>query len=74
VIRGKPDPEVFARAADMLGLFPEECCGIEDAQAGIEAVNVALMRSVGVGSAVDPNLCSVHVPDTSHLTVDMLLF
>lgn len=74
VIRGKPDPEVFARAADMLKLYPEECCGIEDAQAGIEAVNAALMRSVGVGGAVDAKLCSIHVPDTAHLTVDMLLF
>ena len=74
MIRGKPDPEVFARAADMLHVYPEECCGIEDAQAGIEAVNAALMRSVGVGGAVDAGCCAVHVPDTAHLTVDMLIF
>ncbi|WP_422479631.1 beta-phosphoglucomutase [Pleomorphochaeta sp. DL1XJH-081] len=74
VVCGKPDPEVFARAADMLGVFPEECCAIEDAPAGIEAIRAAKMRSIGVGSAINPDCCSVHVPDTSHLMVDLLVF
>jgi alpha,alpha-trehalose phosphorylase len=74
VVQGKPDPEVFARAADMLGLYPEECTGVEDASAGITAIKEALMRTVGVGSAVDPALCDAHVLDTADLTVDMLLW
>ena len=74
VALGKPDPEVFARAADMLGLYPEECTGVEDAPAGIEAIKSALMHAVGVGGAIDPATCAVHVPDTSQLTVDMVLF
>ncbi len=74
VVCGKPDPEVFARAADLLGLFPEECTGIEDAPAGITAIQAARMHTVGVGSAVHPDTCAHHVSDTTQLTVDMVLF
>ncbi|MGH0052624.1 MAG: beta-phosphoglucomutase [Sphaerochaetaceae bacterium] len=74
VVLGKPDPEVFARAADLLGVYPEECTGVEDAPAGITAITEASMRPVGVGSAVDPSTCSAHVLSTANLTVDMLLW
>lgn len=74
VVMGKPDPEVFVRAADLLGLLPEECTGVEDAPAGIESIRSAMMRCVGVGSAVDPGSCDVHVPSTEGLTVERLLF
>lgn len=74
VVLGKPNPEVFARAADMLGLYPEECTGVEDAPAGITAIKEALMKAVGVGSAVDPELCDAHVLKTADLTVEMLLW
>ena len=37
ITRSKPDPEVFLKAADFLGLKPEECIVVEDAVAGAEA-------------------------------------
>lgn len=46
----KPDPEIFLAAAKGLGVDPVNCIGIEDAEAGIEAINAANMFSVGVGS------------------------
>ena len=49
VSRGKPDPETFTTAADYFGIPHKECIGIEDAAAGIEAINKANMFSVGVG-------------------------
>jgi beta-phosphoglucomutase len=52
VIKGKPDPEVFVRAAEGVGCLPEECVGIEDAQAGIQAVKAACMKSVGIAGSV----------------------
>jgi alpha,alpha-trehalose phosphorylase len=73
VILGKPDPEVFCRAADLLGLFPEECTGVEDAPAGITAITSAGMRAVGVGSAVDPASCDAHVLHTQDLNISMLM-
>lgn len=72
--RGKPDAELFARAAEGLGVLVEECCGIEDAHSGILAIKAAGMRAVGVGSAVDAELCDVHVEHPRDLLVDDLLF
>jgi beta-phosphoglucomutase-like phosphatase (HAD superfamily) len=67
VSMGKPDPEIFFQAADLLKVPYRNCIGIEDAQAGIEAINAAGMFSVGVGS----NLADADwtVSDTSVLTL-----
>jgi HAD superfamily hydrolase (TIGR01509 family) len=48
VTAGKPDPQVFLRAAERLGLPPDRCIVVEDAEAGIEAARRAGMRSIGV--------------------------
>lgn len=48
---GKPDPEIFYRAAEGLGLQPEECLGVEDAKAGIEAIIASGMGAVAIGPA-----------------------
>jgi beta-phosphoglucomutase len=49
VSRAKPDPEVFLRAAQELGVPPEACVVFEDAEAGIEAARRAGMGAVGIG-------------------------
>ena len=49
VTKGKPDPETFTNAADALGIAYENCIGIEDAAAGVDAINSAGMFSVAVG-------------------------
>jgi len=49
VTEGKPDPEVFLRAAHRLGVPPHRCVVVEDAEAGIEAARRGGMASVGVG-------------------------
>ncbi len=49
VVKAKPDPEVFLIAASRLGLSPEACVVVEDAQAGIAAANSAGMYSLGIG-------------------------
>jgi beta-phosphoglucomutase family hydrolase len=36
-IPGKPAPEMFLRAAELLGLPPEQCAVIEDAESGVKA-------------------------------------
>jgi alpha,alpha-trehalose phosphorylase len=50
--KGKPDPEPFLAAAEMLGVPPRNCAGIAHAQAGIDAVNAAGMFSVGIGAGL----------------------
>lgn len=53
VLRGKPDPEVFLKAAAGLDVPPERSIVVEDAVAGIEAARRAGMPSIGV-SRVKP--------------------
>ncbi len=48
----KPDPEIFLAACAGLGVPPQACIGIEDAQAGIDAINASGMRSVGIGAGL----------------------
>ncbi|EDN8734827.1 beta-phosphoglucomutase [Listeria monocytogenes] len=52
ITKSKPDPEMFVEACRGLGLETSEVVGIEDAQAGIEAINAAGIVSVGVGSGL----------------------
>ena len=49
--RSKPDPEVFLKAAEMLGLLPQECLVVEDAEAGIDAAQAGNFHHAGIGSA-----------------------
>ncbi len=45
---GKPDPQVFLKAAEKLGVPPPRCIVVEDAAAGVEGARRAGMRSIGV--------------------------
>ncbi len=45
----KPAPDIFLMAAEGLNVNPVNCIGVEDASAGVEAINTAGMYSVGVG-------------------------
>jgi beta-phosphoglucomutase len=49
ISNSKPHPEVFLDAARQLGVAPENCLVVEDAEAGIEAARRAGMRSLGIG-------------------------
>ncbi len=53
ISRSKPDPEVFIKAAGILGLKNDECLVIEDAVSGIDAANAAGFHSVGIGPAAE---------------------
>ena len=53
ITHSKPDPEVFVKAAEFLGLPPEECLVVEDAEAGIEAGNAGGMQTAAIGDAVN---------------------
>jgi len=53
ITRSKPDPEVFLKAAEFLGIAPEKCVVVEDAVAGIDAAVAAGMYAVAIGDAAD---------------------
>lgn len=48
VTAGKPDPQVFLKAAERLGAAADRCIVVEDAAAGVEAARRGRMRSIGV--------------------------
>lgn len=50
VVHGKPDPEVFLKAADRLGIVPARSVVFEDAHVGIEAAHAAGMKVVAVAT------------------------
>lgn len=51
ITRSKPDPEVFLKAAEFLGLTAQECLVVEDATAGVDAAHAGSMRAAVVGDA-----------------------
>jgi len=48
VPRGKPHPDIFLRAAELLGVHPSACIVFEDALPGVEAAQKAGMHCVAV--------------------------
>ena len=70
VVKAKPDPEVFLTAAKKLGLKPQNCVVIEDAQAGIDAANKAGMKSIGIGEYLKNAVYTLH--DTSELSPELI--
>jgi len=55
-----------------LSLAPSECIGIEDALAGIQAIQASGALPIGVGKEADLGTDIALVPDTSQLTYDFL--
>ena len=49
VIPGKPAPDIFAKAAQIAGVAPNECIGIEDSLAGTQAIKKAGMIAISIG-------------------------
>jgi sugar-phosphatase len=47
---GKPDPEGYLRAAELLGFEPAECVAFEDAEPGLRAALDSGARVVVVGA------------------------
>jgi beta-phosphoglucomutase family hydrolase len=47
---GKPNPEVFLKSAEKVGVEPQNCLVFEDAFNGFEAASRAGMKSVGIAT------------------------
>jgi beta-phosphoglucomutase len=72
VTKAKPDPEVFLKGAEVLGVQPNECVVFEDAVAGIEAAIAGGMKSVGIGSPELLGAADLVVSGLDKMTVGML--
>ena len=53
LLASKPNPAIFLDAMYAYNLSPIECIGFEDAIAGITAIRLAGMKSIGIGSPTE---------------------
>lgn len=67
ISKSKPDPEVFLRAAQLLGLQPAQCLVVEDATAGILAAYRGGFDSAGLGDAALDKLTTYPLQQFSQL-------
>ena len=71
VTRGKPDPEGYVRALELLGMRPSEAVAIEDTPPGVTAAKAAGLRCVAVLGTVAPD--RLHEADEVAPRLDELL-
>jgi beta-phosphoglucomutase family hydrolase len=77
VEHSKPDPETFLKAAAELGVRPDECLVIEDAELGVEAAKRAAMKCVGYHNPhsgnQDLSKANIEIDDFSKMDIDEML-
>jgi len=72
VSEAKPNPEVFLKGAERLGVEPEHCIVFEDAIAGIEAARNAHMLCVGIGDPQTLAMADLVIPGFNGFTFNKL--
>ncbi len=73
VTRAKPDPEVFLRGAEEIGIPPAQCVVFEDAEAGVEAAHNAGMLAVGIGSRKRLPMADLNIPGLMGVAPETLI-
>ena len=61
ITHSKPHPEVFLKAAEGIGLEPQNCVVVEDAHAGVEAAVAGGFRCAAMGDAKDDPRATWHL-------------
>lgn len=72
VEKAKPFPDIFLVGAKALSVDAEECVGVEDARAGIEAIKAAGMKAVGVGTAEQMKDADLILESTAQLSLSLI--
>ncbi|MDA9471216.1 beta-phosphoglucomutase [Enterococcus sp. 5H] len=71
--KGKPDPEIFIKAAKSINVDPKDAIGFEDAQAGIEGIKAAGMYAVGISATEELKGADLQVRSMTELTFEALI-
>ncbi|WP_348921479.1 beta-phosphoglucomutase [Enterococcus rotai] len=71
--KGKPDPEIFVKAAESINVEPKDAIGFEDAQAGIEGIKAAGMYAVGLSATETLVGADLQVASMTELDVEQLI-
>ncbi len=76
VTHAKPDPEIYLKAADHLGIDPADAVAFEDSYPGIGAVKNAGMKCVAIASTFPIErlvpLADLAVPSFEHINLERL--
>ncbi len=70
ITHSKPHPEVFLKAADMLGLEPAVCLVVEDAHAGVEAAVRGGFDCAAIGDAKEEPRAAYHLTGFAELLME----
>lgn len=73
VKEGKPSPEIFIKAAELLNILPEEAVGFEDAQSGIDGMKACGIYTIGVTSDENLKRADMLTPRLDILNIDKIL-
>jgi len=76
VTRYKPDPDIYLKTADRLGVSPEDCVVFEDSYSGVSAAINAEMKVVGVlTSHTKEELppCQYYIQDYRNMDIAVVL-
>jgi beta-phosphoglucomutase family hydrolase len=63
VTKSKPDPAIYLKAAEQLGVPPEKCIVFEDAIAGIQSGKAAGMFVIAITTSYPADVLKQHTPD-----------
>jgi beta-phosphoglucomutase-like phosphatase (HAD superfamily) len=73
-MRGKPAPDIFLRAAELLKVPPADCWVIEDSKPGIAAAKAATMRVIAITNTYPAaELKAADYVASSYAEIDLLL-
>ena len=70
--RAKPDPELFLKAASIMGLSADEVVVVEDAESGIEAAKRGKMLAIGLGDPKILGKADLVVKDLSFIDINAI--
>jgi beta-phosphoglucomutase-like phosphatase (HAD superfamily) len=68
--QGKPHPEIFLTGAAELGVAPERCFVVEDAESGVQAAKAGGMAALGLARADDEELLAAANADLVVTSLD----
>lgn len=71
--KGKPDPEIFVRAAELINIDPKDAIGFEDAEAGIEGIKKAGMYAIGLQASEPLVEADMTISSFDEINVEELL-
>ncbi|MBE3558531.1 MAG: beta-phosphoglucomutase [Ktedonobacteraceae bacterium] len=73
VVNSKPAPDIFVYAAGLLNVHTPDCLGVEDADAGVEAIKNAGMQALGIGPQERFHRADKVLPSLANISLQELL-